>query len=66
MTYQVFAQYQEAPIRRFTTSTKAHLKRFPATKAEDVPEANAELEDAFKKTVITFTGYAARVPGSTQ
>ena len=52
MTYQYFTGDQKTPSGRFTTSAKARLKRFPATKLEEVPAANAELEDAFRKSVV--------------
>lgn len=66
ITYQYFAEDQETPSGRFTTSAKARLKRFPATKPEEVPAANAELEDAFRKAVVTFIGYANRAPAGTK
>jgi hypothetical protein len=58
MTYQYFSGGQASPARRFSTSAKARLKQYPATKIGEVPAANAELDNAFQKAVMTFAGYA--------
>jgi hypothetical protein len=60
MTYQSFAQGRQSPVRRFTTSTKGRLKRYPATKFEEVRAANTDLDNAFREAIETFAQYANR------
>ena len=60
VTFQLFADGQLAPVRRFNTSARARLRDFPAKNEAGVPAANYDLETAYRTAIKTFTDYAGK------